>query len=92
MSAHPVAGNCGQIDQNIFKECLNLAVDVYLDRVNRCLCGDGVIELFKGANSTQKQFYHDKLKISLKRNKHSKRKTQKFINSLKLFGMLEVDI
>ena len=34
-----LAGNCivgGQIDQNILKESLNLAIDVYLDRVNRC--------------------------------------------------------
>ena len=64
-----LAGNYivgGQIDQNILKESLNLAIDVYLDRVNRCPCGDGVIELFKGANSTQEQFYHDKLKIILK--------------------------
>ena len=75
-----LAGNCivgGQIDQNILKESLNLAIDVYLDRVNRCPCGDGVIELFKGANSTQEQFYHDKLKIFLKGSKKKKQALQK---------------
>jgi hypothetical protein len=67
-----LAGNCivgGQIDQNILKESLNLAIDVYLDRVNRCPCGDGVIELFKGATSIQEQYYHDKLKVFLKGSK-----------------------
>ena len=63
-----LAGNCivnGQIDQNILKQSLDLAIDVYLDRVNRCPCGDGVIELYKGATSTQEQYFHDKLKIFL---------------------------
>ena len=75
-----LAGNCisdGKIDHNILEESLSLAIDVYLDRVNKCPCGDGVIELFRGAESTQQQQYREKLKVFLKGSRKKKQVLQR---------------
>ena len=75
-----LAGNCmesGSIDHNMFKQNLELAIDVYLDRVNLCPCGDGAIQLFKGADSKQQQLYRDKLKTFLKGSRKKKQDLQK---------------
>ena len=35
--------------------CMDLATDVYLSRTNHCPCSDTVINLYEGADSSQKQ-------------------------------------
>ena len=70
-----LAGNCmeeGHLNEDILKQSLELAIDVYLDRVNLCPCGDGVIQLFKGSDSTVQQTHREKLKVFLKGSKKKK--------------------
>ena len=54
-------------------------IQIYITRIRslQCPCGDGVIELFKGATSTQEQYYHDKLKVFLKGSKKKKQVLQR---------------
>ena len=40
--------------------------------MNLCPCGDGVIQLFKGSDSTLQQSHRDKLKVFLKGSKKKK--------------------
>ena len=67
--------NCmasGELNHELLVKNLELAIDVYLDRVNHCECGDGVINLYKGADSQQQQGYRENIKIFLKGSKKKK--------------------
>ena len=47
-----LGGNCitqDRIDEDKLKENMDLAISAYIERVNVCSCGKGVIHLFKGA-------------------------------------------
>jgi hypothetical protein len=70
-----LAGNCmasGELNHDLLVKNLELAVDVYIDRVIHCECGDGVINLFKGPVSQQYQLYHENINIFLKGCKKKK--------------------
>ena len=45
----------GKIDEKKLQHILNLAMDVYINRVQGSPCGDAVIHLCKGANSSEEQ-------------------------------------
>ena len=64
------------VNMDILKQNLELAIDIYLDRVNLCPCGDGVIQLFKGADSSL-QLQRDKLKFFLKGSKKKKEQLER---------------
>ena len=71
-----LTGSClqaGKVDEGMLKRNLEQAIDVYIDRVNLCPCGDGVIHLFKGAHYSD---YREKLKIFLKGSKRMKTQLQ----------------
>ena len=56
--------NCmasGELNHELLVKNLELAIDVYLDHVNHCECGDGVINLYKGADSQQQQGYRENI-------------------------------
>jgi hypothetical protein len=75
-----LAGNCmegAHVNMDILKQNLELAIDIYLDRVNLCPCGDGVIQLFKGADSSLQQLQRDKLKCFLKGSKKKKEQLER---------------
>ena len=47
-SPSTLAGNCmeeGHLNQDVLKQSLELAIDIYLDRMNLCPCGDRVTQL-----------------------------------------------
>ena len=44
----------GKFDQQKFRTSMDLATEVYLNRVNECPCGETTIALFKGADSSHK--------------------------------------
>lgn len=53
-----LGGTCtesGKVNKEKYKENMELATEVYINRVNGCPCGDTVIHLFKGADSSQQQ-------------------------------------
>ena len=53
-----LGGSCtesSQINKEKYKNNMELATEVYMNRVNGCPCGDTVIELYKGADSTKQQ-------------------------------------
>jgi len=56
----------GAIDQEKLRTNIELAMEVYINRVNNSPCGDTQIHLFKGANSTEFQEQRQSLLIFLK--------------------------
>ena len=62
----------GHLNQDVLKQSVELAINIYIDRVNLCLCGDGVIQLFKGSDSGLQQNQREKLKIFLKGSRKKK--------------------
>ena len=59
----------GKVDRDKYVTNMDLATDMYISRVNDCLCGDGVIHLFKGTDSSQKQSEREYLLQYLKDTK-----------------------
>jgi len=45
---------------------MDLATDIYIQRVNGSPCGDSVVHLFKGANSSSKQHLRQQVLTYLK--------------------------
>lgn len=53
-----LAGSCmdsSKINREKYEENMNLATEVYINRVNRCPYGDTVINLYRGADSAEGQ-------------------------------------
>ena len=55
-----LGGSCmdtttGKADKERYDKNMDLATDVYISRVNKCLCGDSVINLYCGTNSFEHQ-------------------------------------
>ena len=50
-----ISSDTGKVDQEKLKCNMNLATEVYINRVDGSPCGETVIHLFKGADSTEKQ-------------------------------------
>ena len=67
----------GKVDREKLRANMESAMDVYIDRVNGSPCGDTVIHLFKGADSTQYQDCRQDLQIFLKGSKVKKEHMQK---------------
>ena len=56
----------------LFKRNMDLATDVYLNRVDQCPCGESVIHLLKGADSSALQERRTHLLVYLKGSKKSR--------------------
>ena len=71
-----LAGSCmesGQVNEDILKQSLELAIQIYIKRVDQSPCGESVIHLFRGADaSVDHHETRDFLKIFLKGSKKSK--------------------
>lgn len=50
----------GKVDPVQLKANMDCAAEAYLKRVSGAPCGDGVIQLFKGADSSDKQEFREK--------------------------------
>ena len=59
----------GKVDMNLLKSNMDSAADIYISRVNQAPCGDSVIYLFKGTDSSWNQKIQDYLSIFLKGTK-----------------------
>lgn len=66
------SGESGKIDREAYNNNMELAAEVYINRVNQCPCGDSVIHLFKGADSSALQDRRKDLLVYLKGSKKSK--------------------
>ena len=56
----------GTVDKDKLRMNMELAMDVYISRVNHSPCGDTQIHLFKGADSTELQEQRQHLQVFLK--------------------------
>ena len=56
----------GTVDQDRLRMNMELAMDVYISRVNHCPCDDTQIHLFKGADSSELQEQRQHLQVFLK--------------------------
>lgn len=77
-----LGGSCmdsGTINKEKYERNMNLATEVYLNRVNKCPCGDTVINLYEGADSTAEQ---QKRKYILQYLKGSKTQVQALKNDM----------
>ena len=59
----------GAVDMERVRKNLDLATSVYINRVNHCPCGETVIHLYRGADSTDIQDKRRKLLVFLKGTK-----------------------
>ena len=51
-----LSGSCmesGGVNREKYQRNMEIATDVYIDRVNGCPCGDTVIHLYRGADATE---------------------------------------
>ena len=55
LSGSNIDPKTGKLDKQQFTKNMELATEVYINRVNHCPCGETVIELYKGADSSEKQ-------------------------------------
>ena len=67
----------GEIDMNKVKNNLDLATSVYIERVNNCPCGETVIHLYRGADSSNLQQKRDHLLVYLKGSKKKREQLQR---------------
>ena len=58
--------NTGAVDNSKLQENMSLAIDAYIHWVNGCPCGDSVIHLYRGVDSTEQQEICEKLLVFLK--------------------------
>ena len=71
-----LAGSCmdrSTIDMSKLQDNMDSAIETYINRVDGCPCGDSVICLFRGADSTEQQKIQDKLLVFLKASNASKK-------------------
>ena len=68
----PVNPDTGDIDEDRLRCNLNKATDIYIQRVNQCPCGDTVVNLYRGSDSSCFQAMRNKLQIFLKGSKKNK--------------------
>ena len=64
----------GKLDPERFRRNMKLATEVYINRVNHCPCGETVIELYEGADSTEMQKLRESLIVYLKGTKVNQEK------------------
>lgn len=62
----------GTVDQDRLRMNMELAMDVYISRVNHCPCDDTQIHLFKGADSSELQEQRQHLQVFLKGSRKKK--------------------
>ena len=68
----PLNPDTGNVDEEILCSNLNKAADVYINRVDKCPCGDTVINLYKGSDSSQYQSMRKHLQVFLKGSQKKK--------------------
>lgn len=56
----------GKLGEDKLKDNLSDAIDVYISRVNKCSCGDTVINLYKGTNNSTNQNMREMVKVFFK--------------------------
>lgn len=79
----PYSPETGLLDTNKVKKNLETATSVYIEHVNRCPCGETVIHLFPGADSSSFQEQRTHLMVYLK---CSKKKDELKVKKLNLFS------
>ena len=75
-----LGGSCmdgNSVDKEKYVRNMNLATDVYINRVNQCPCGGTVIHLFRGADSSEQQVTRAHLLQYLKGSKQQVQKLKK---------------
>ena len=84
-------GSCavqnGKVNEEILKKSFDSAVDVYISRVDKCSCAGTVINLYKGACSTDLQHERVAVKTFLKGTRKEKAELLKSEDS-KLYAKL----
>lgn len=65
-------GSAGKVNVDKLQQNLNLAMDVYISRVDGSTCGTSSIKLFQGADSSDNQKLQNQLLVYLKGSKAKK--------------------
>ena len=66
----------GKVDDSLLRENMEVATSVYIDRVNNSPCGNTVIHLYRGADSSSEQKERASLTVFLKGSKANKEKLE----------------
>ena len=87
MAGSAFSPDTGAVDIDRVRANLELATSVYIDRVNNCPCGETVIHLYRGAESTSLQKTRQSLMVYLKGSKKKKEQLQR--DDLELYNYFE---
>ena len=68
----PINPRTGSVDMELVRSNMDLATNIYIERVNQCPCGDATIHVYKGAGSKEHQEKRTQLTIFLKGSNKSK--------------------
>ena len=83
----------GSIDQEKLHANLQAAMDVYISRVDGSPCGDTVIHLFKGADSSEyqvyRQDYRSSSKVQTRKEKNCGERSQLPLPTFRTFGIFD---
>ena len=69
-----IDSSTGNVNQEKLKENLSDAIDVYINRTDKCSCGNMVIHLFKGTDSSEYQRLREMVRVYLKGRVAAKKK------------------
>ena len=72
LGGSPYNPDTGLLDMERVKKNLDMATSVYIECVNRSPCGETVIHLFKGADSSSLQLQREHLLVYLKGSRKKK--------------------
>jgi len=77
LCGYPYSPDTGVLDMDRVKKNLDAATSVYIDHVNQSPCGESVIHLFRGADSSSFQEQRKHLMVFLKGTKQKREELQK---------------
>ena len=82
LNGMPLNPETENVNADLLSANLNQAADIYIQRVNKCPCGDTAINLYRGSDSSKFQDMHTELQVFLK---GSKKKEELRIKRTELF-------
>ena len=90
----PLNPETGNVNADLLSANLNQAADIYIQRVDKCPCGDTAINLYRGSDSSKFQDMRTELQVFLKGSKKKKeelriKKTEVFAHFTEVWQVRE---
>ena len=73
LNGMPLNPETGNVNADLLSANLNQAADIYVQRVDKCPCGDTAINLYRGSDSSKFQDMRTELQVFLKGSKKKRK-------------------